>query len=157
MTIFPVDYIIDLSTGEELKIAEFDPERIPEMKNPDILYASTDVLNLCTRISREILEEAKHGYDTRLKPLLRTPPIGALLKAPMPFCAERWSCSMYSKMECSVRNISKCGGAFPECWEAEADKLVRLPVDILDASRALRTAVIHSWRQGMYAMIVSEL
>jgi hypothetical protein len=153
-TIFPVDYIVDLSTGEELKIAEFDPERIPEMKDLDVINASSDVLDLCTRVPREILEEAKKGYDTRLKPLLRTPPVGTLLRAPMPLCNERWSCSMYNKMGCSLRNISEKGGAFPECWEIEADKLVKLSADILDDSRALKTAIIHVWRQGAYSIIV---
>lgn len=154
MIIHPVEYIIDLSTGEDLQIAEFDPNRIPEMNNPDVMCASSDILDRCTKASREILEEAKHGYDSRLKPLLRTPPVGALLKFPFPLCSERLSCSMYDKTRCSTKNIFRQGGAFPECWEAEIDPLIKFSTTIIVASRALRTAIVHSWRQGMYSIIV---
>jgi len=156
MLIHPVDYTIDLSTGEELKIAEFDPERIPEMNDPEVIIASADVLDRCTRASREALESAKRGYDTELKSLLKTPPVGALLKISSPLCSERWSCSMYNKTECSTKNISRQGGAFPECWEAEANISIKFPTDIIEASRALRTAVVHVWRHGTYAIIVGK-
>ena len=150
----PVDYIIDLSTGEELHIAEFDPDRIPEMKEAAVIKASFGVLDYCTKVSRDIIEEAKGGYDTRLKALLKTPPIGALLKIPLHICHERTSCSMYVPSKCTTKNVNPSGesvDSFPECFESETDKS---SPEIMLKSRILNTAIIQSWRQNRYVVII---
>ena len=150
----PVDYIIDLSTGEELHIAEFDPGRIIEMKDPAVIAASSRILDFCTKVSRDIIEEAKGGYDSRLKPLIKTPPIGALLKIPLHIGYERTSCSMYVPSKCTTKNVNPSGesvGSFPECFESETDKS---SPEIMLKSRILNTAIIQSWRQNRYVVII---
>lgn len=151
MEIYQVDYIIDLSTGEKLHISEFDPERIPEMQDLNVINASSDVLDHCTMVPRNVMEDAKHGYDTEFKKLLRTPPIGALLKTKQTLCSERDVCSMYDASKCTTRNIAKGSYALPICWEADVSH-TKYNDHITAASRTLRTAVIHAWRRGMLAV-----
>lgn len=152
--IHPVEYLIDLSTNETIHIAEFDPDRILEMQNQSVLEASHDVLEQCTKMPREVIEEAKHGYDTNFKILLRTPPVGALLKLPLPLCSERSVCSLYKISKCTTKNVDDKVGNFPICFESDFPVKTLFTKEVVSVSRDLKSSIIHSWGKGMYVILV---
>jgi hypothetical protein len=125
-------------------VAEFDPERVPSM-TAEVLALAAGTVERCTVAPRDVIEEAKRGYDMRLKPLLRASPVGSLVRVPLTLCSERGWCSMYDPNKCTTRNIKRNGGDFPGCWEADTD----------EKARGLCTAIVHAWRQGYYPIIVS--
>ena len=153
--ITPFNYLITLSTGEKITVAEFDAEHIPTLRVKSVFDASKDVISRCSIVSRQVMEEAKKGLDTKFKHLLRSPPYGALLKIQSSVCSEKKLCSMYSSMKCTTKNISKNGGAFPECFEYQIlDN--KLPPLIEENVKSLCTAIILALRAGWYPILIME-
>lgn len=146
-----VDYDITLSNGERISVTEFDPDRIPYMRSPDVLAACKGLLERCTFAPRQALEEAKQGYDKALSVLLRGPD-GAMARASPPLCRLLHDCAMASRQDCTLRNFKDRSGLFPECWEYAPSG--RLPVLVRLASIELGTAVGAAWRAGSYPVIV---
>ena len=88
------EYPIKLSTGETIQIAEIDAERSPALANLEVRKALDGLLQHCCRVSRKVMEEAKAGYDTQFKKLLRSQPIGCMLKAEPHQCRLINECAM---------------------------------------------------------------
>lgn len=147
--IHPTEYELILSTGEKLHIAEFDVDVYPILLHPSVSKACKSVLLRVPKISREIMEEAKSGYDDRFKPLLKARPDGALLKVLNHQCGLRKECAMFTD-GCSTKNIRpRNGGGFPECFE-----FVPEHDDPDSAAKSVGTSIIHAWREGMYSIII---
>jgi len=145
-----VDYEITLSNGERISITEFDPDRIPYMRSPDVLAACRGILERCAFAPRAAVEEAKRGYDRALSSLLRGPD-GAMARANPPACRLVHDCAMASK-DCTLRNFRGRAGLFPECWEYAPPE--GLPALIRMAAVELGTAVGNAWRAGSYPVVV---
>jgi hypothetical protein len=147
------EYPLRLTTGETIQIAEIDSERSPALLIPQVRMALDGLLTQCCHVSREIMEEAKGGYDTNLKPLLRSSPIGCMIKAEPAICRHIESCAMALKSICTLHNCRSNSNPLPVCWEYS------LPASI--AHLEIRTAIIelgtligHSWRKNQFVIIV---
>lgn len=153
----PFCYHIDLTTGERIEIAEFDPEHIPSLLNPIIQEACKSIFGTCTFVERAVMEEAKRGLDTRFKKLMRSGPMGSLLKVLNPVCADTKDCVMYDHGKCTTRFIKKNVGGFPECWMGtpELSKRKLSPAEFRTAT-AIITSIVHAWREGQRVVIISQ-
>jgi hypothetical protein len=147
------EYIIRLTTGETLWIAELDTERSPALLHPKIVAACEGLLRHCTRVHREIMEEAKAGYDGRFKPLLRSPPNGCMVKADPPICRLIRECAMAFVPVCTLHNLD--GKApLPVCWEFSAPPVE--DKEVYNSAIELGMCIGHAWRRGLYAVIVDN-
>lgn len=147
--VLPNRYKLRLSTGEEILVAEID---IGMLEAPEaVLRASSIVTTLCTSISREIMEEAKMGYDTRFLKCLRSPPIGCLLRVYSPRCSLFKDCTMANARECTTKNSTRKGGKFPSCWSYDVSYV---DAEIVAEVREFCDAVIHSWRENHHVILV---
>ena len=148
------EYTIRLTTGETLGIAELDTERSPALLHPGVAAACEGLLRHCTRVPREIMEEAKSGYDGRFKPLLRASPNGCMLKSDPHGCRLIGDCAMAFKPVCTLRNIDTKHKPLPICWEYAAP-----PIDDLEVHNAavdLGSCIGHAWRRGLYVVVVDN-
>ena len=148
--IVPNDYTLDLSSGETIIVSEFDPVHIPELKSDVVLKGCASIFAKVTRVSREMLEDAKIGYDAPLMKRLGSPPVICLMRVANPSCSmnDIKECSMASDA-CTTKNTKKSLGLFPECFAylPEAD-------DVNDDAASVGTAIILAWRQNKYAIVV---
>jgi len=154
-TIYPIEYSIELSTGESVLVSELDPGRISGLLDPAVVEAATPVLNRCARMPRAALEAAKMGHSKHFEELMSTPPIGALMKLERHLCAERYECAIV-KPNCTTRNVVRRGppGRFPVCWEYEVPDGTDPVVAFM--ARDLAGCVVLAWRAGRIAVIVEE-
>lgn len=152
-TIHPIEYPLELSTGESVLVSELDPGRIPALTDPAVLEAVSPVLSRCARMPRAALEAAKMGHSKHFEELMSTPPIGALMKLERHLCAERLDCAM-AKPGCTTRNVARRGppGRFPVCWEYEVPE--GTDVAVAFTARDLAGCVVLAWRAGRIAIIV---
>ncbi len=60
-TVEPVEYLLHLSTGEDITVAELDPESVPSLTDPVVVFLADAVLSRCTRAPRSAIEDAKGG------------------------------------------------------------------------------------------------
>jgi hypothetical protein len=149
------EYIIRLTTGETLTIAELDTERSPALLIPQVAKACDGLLRHCTRVTREIMEEAKGGYDARFKPLLRASPQGCMAKADPHVCRLIRDCAMASGPICTLRNSNQRSRApLPICWEFPAPVIPDLEVQ--NAIIELGSCIGHAWRRGLHVVIVDN-
>jgi hypothetical protein len=139
------EYSLFISTGEHINISEFDPDLFSDIWNPSIEAAVKPVIDLCTIVSRPIVEMAKMGYDTELKSLLRSP-IGALLRLNKSVCAQIKTCPMADIKTCTTKNVSAKAGLFPICWEYY--------IEDHNASSIIN-AIVHAWRQNRYVFFIT--
>lgn len=146
------EYPLRLSTGETIQVAEIDAERSPALAIPQIRKSIESLLKHCCLVPREIVEEAKGGYDTRLKPLLRSQPRGCMIKTEKPICLHIESCSMASKPICTLHNCAPSSTPLPICWEFSPPPMAHL--EARTATIDLGTLIGHAWRLGKYVFIV---
>lgn len=150
-TITPTDYVLSLSTGERIIIAEFDPAHIPELSMKSALDGCASLISKVSHVEREFLEEAKLGYDTNFLKRLRSPPHLCLVQVANPSCAlnDIRVCVMASPA-CHTKQTKNKLGIFPECFTylPEEEK------DPGEHARSLGTAIILAWRKGHHAVIV---
>jgi hypothetical protein len=144
------DYRLTISTGEELQICELDPGLVSELRDAEVRTSADPWLTRCTRAPRAALEEAKRGHSGPLDRLLRTPPIGILIRNDRHLCGRVSSCSMADKKGCSTRNVDprRGLGLFPECWSPE------LPDVSPPGTEELVSYVVRAWRDGRYVILV---
>lgn len=147
----PVTYHLQLNTSEMIEILEIDPDRIPILKDNGIQLKLLPILQHCSHVTRLSIEEAKKEHARKLELLLRTPPIGALVKLNMP-CALLNNCHMSSRKECTTKNVGKKYGKFPICWTYRTEPLNDEAVQIKD----IADNIIHAWRSGQYVLVVNS-
>lgn len=149
----PIEYEITLSTREHISVSELDRDRIPELKDSDVITASSSVIELCPVMPREALEAAKMGHSKHFEEMMIIPPIGAMMKMSRPLCQERDFCSSYRSC-CSIRNVSRKGipGRFPVCWEFEPQDGINNETCFF-AKRIVAT-VVFAWREGRTVVII---
>jgi hypothetical protein len=146
------EYPIRLSTGETIQIAEIDAFRSPALANLHVLKVLDGLLKHCSSMSRKIVEEAKGGYDTNFKALLRAQPMGCMIKSNSPICLRINDCSMASKPVCTLHNCLPSKTPLPICWEFSPPPIANLEVRL--AAIELGTIVGHAWRRGLYVCLV---
>jgi hypothetical protein len=135
-------------------ITEIDIEWFPLEVQKAILTKSVtpikSVTDLCTKISREMLNDAKVGYTKLMERNLGTPPVGALFKIDKPVCANINCCIMADKNKCTT-NLSGNIINFPECWEYNLNikEDSEMYTDLKDISRS----IVLSWKENNYVMI----
>lgn len=143
-----LEYNIDLSTGENIKIAEFDSVTNKFIWNHE--EELHELLNIITKCNRKTIEDAKKGYSKDFEKSMKAPPYGCLLKLKKPICSEKNDCVSYKPKTCTTKNIKKKLGQFPDCWNFWFEDEV--PYQI----RLFANRVIHYWREGFYVVIVHD-
>lgn len=159
MSIYFISYLVELETKEKITVAEIIPELFPEFFcNSEVLLAAADVLDRCSRMPRHVLESAKMGHSREFEALVRTPPVGCLLKLKLPVCAEIKSCAIANPVKCTTRFVEPrrrgAIGRFPPCWEMETDP--KLSQDVNMKVRSLASGIVSSWKSGHYVIIVED-
>lgn len=147
----PNEYVLKMSTGEVLQVSEID---MTILQPPEaVISAFSQIYNLCTKLTRLELEEAKAGWDNAMKQKMHSFAHGCLVRIENHVCGEIRSCSMANKQTCTTKNLSKKGGNFPICWTYSLDKL-----NGFNRSWAaeLCDAVVHAWRLGRHVILVVE-
>ena len=131
-----------ISTGEIIKIAEVDLNRLNDEYKPLIII---NHLHLPV-ISRSILEEAKLGYDTNFKNHLGVPPDITISHLTDKSCYDKYTCASHDNLICKMTPKPKRERkAFPVCWVVNAEnKMVREVV----------TSLIFKLREGFRIFIV---
>ena len=149
------EYPLRLSTGETIQVAEIDAARSPALIVPQIRKAIERLLAHCCHVPREIVEEAKGGYDTRLKPLLRSQPMGCMIKAEPSICRHIDGCSMAFKPICTLHNCRPSQTPLPICWEFSPSQSMA-HLEARTAAIDVGTIIGHAWRRGFYVFIVDN-
>lgn len=147
----PNEYSLRMDTGEVLLVSELDPETSPGLTDPAVLATIRDVLEWCSFVSRESIEEAKRGYTRALQSELRSTPIGSLLRLRTPSCRLLRSCASAIPEHCTTRRTVRGKPSFPHCWEATVDTD---EPSLAGVSRDVATYIVHSWREGRRVLIV---
>jgi hypothetical protein len=146
------EYPVRLSTGETIQVAEIDEERTPLLADPQVKKAISGLLQHCCHTTRDVMEEAKGGYDGRFKLCLRAAPIGCMIKSEPHICRLIDDCAMAYKPVCTLHNASpQSPKPLPICWEFDP------PVDdpvTRTAAAELGSVIGHAWRRGLYVVIV---
>lgn len=146
-----VEYVLSLSTGEEITVSELDPESIPSLTDPVVVRLADAVLSRCTRAPRDAIEDAKSGLPESLEAFLGTPPFGCLLKLSLPVCAELKHCVISDPVRCSTRHRTKRGPDFPMCWTFSVPT-GGTPEQSAQA-RDLADSIVSAWRDGRHVVI----
>jgi hypothetical protein len=146
------EYPVRLSTGETIQVAELDEERSPALVEPRVRAAVEGLLQQCSFVSREIMEEAKAGYDTRFKAQIRSQPLGCMIKAEPHICRLINDCAMAFKPVCTLHNAMPFPKPLPICWEFDPPGTIDL--EVRRAAVELGSIIGHAWRRGLYVFIV---
>ena len=122
-----LEYSLELVTGETIDVLEIESDDLSSISDP--------VMDLITVMPRQVLEEAKIGYTRPFERLLRTPPVGALIRLDA-------RCDQMST--CPMRNAAACVTShkkLPDCWTGDG---------VRDAE------VVRAWKDGRYVILVSS-
>jgi hypothetical protein len=138
-----LEYSLILSTQELLLVTEIQQTMISDVT--DIVL--DDILQHCTRVPHDVLQDAKIGGTKPLEKLLRTPPQGCLVKLVYSTCSELQSCSKADRQLCSTTIIKRKKKTIPRCWQAQSQHENGL-------SRSIGTTIVHAWKDGRYVFIV---
>lgn len=128
-----LSYSLELSTGESLDVLEIELDGTDELDG--------EIARLCTTMPREVLEEAKVGHTSPFEKLLRTPPVGALLRL-NGLCDQIDDCPLANRSKCVTSNV-RGKTRFPSCWDHGVG--------------TLNTEVVHAWRDGAYVIVVQSV
>lgn len=153
------EYVLHLGTGENLSVLEIDMAALDAWSrqafdDPCAKKALSSIFSLCTRVSKEAIEDAKIGWTKPLEKLLRTPPIGALLKLDKPICFNLRDCAMADPNKCTTRPACK-NISLPECWDYDIGTAKDFPNSMIAAQEVAKTIVVTGWSNGKY-VIISE-
>lgn len=155
--VFPNEYSLRMDTGEVLLVSELDPETSPVLADPVVMSMARDVLEWCSFVSRESIEEAKRGFTRALQAELRSTATGALLRLRTPTCRLVRSCASADAQGCTTRRTTRGKPSFPHCWEAVVDDDGQADPVRVGSARELATYVVHSWRDGRRVLIVGSV
>jgi hypothetical protein len=147
----PIQYTLQLNTDEIIDVLELDSEREVILNNDVVRSALASILEHCSYVTRISIEEAKKHHPKKLEALLRTAPIGALIKFNK-LCASINNCPMSSRKECITSNVTKKFGKFPICWTYGVEE--KLSNDDLIIATDLANHAVQAWRLGRYVLIV---
>jgi hypothetical protein len=123
-------YTLNLSTGESIEVVELYKEPTNQL-----------ISNLCTKMKKSYLEEAKMGYDTNFKKFLGRSP-STCLQIMNEKCSLSKSCSMFKDKECNSGFRKRGKPSFPRCFSFEDP----------DASE-----ITYQWRENVYVIVVFDL
>ena len=148
------EYALSLSTGEEIFITELDSERSPIILDSQIQKHIECMTKHCCNIPRDIIEEAKGGYDTKFKRLLRSQPIGCMAKSESHECLLIYECSMAIKSVCTLHNCLPTKTPLPICWEFSPLEKIN-DVKIKSVVIEIGTIIGQAWRNNSYLILVN--
>ena len=140
----PLEYSLALDNGEVLEICELDPECFPCLRSPGPVLS--EFIERCSVAPRRAVEEAKAGYSRPLHGFLKAGAVGAMLKVRSPACADMKSCVIANPAACTLRNVSKGLGQFPECWTAGSGD-----------EAWLASTIAHAWKRGAHVILLRTL
>lgn len=147
------EYVLTLSTGEQLKVVEIAMKALDSRCSKAFEdQALFPILSMCTRVPSSVMNDAKIGHTKPLERLLKTPPVGALMKLDKPACLNIKDCAAASA-DCTTQAVRR-GKSFPECWDYDMG-LVDDFSDGMMAAREVARIVIAAWRDSAY-VIISE-
>lgn len=144
-----VEYELQLSTGETLKISELDPDRILDGPTRNHVRSWPDSLSRCTKLTRENMEHAKLGHDAPLRSALRSPPVAMILKMSERPCSERKWCLSWHPSACtsSGRNVGRGKKELMPCWSCDGPSA---------EDRELSTSLLRAWHEGRTVIVISD-
>ena len=153
------EYSLQLGTGESLDVAEIVMATLDDwsrkaFEDPAAAKAMHKVTSLCSRIPHRIMEYAKIGYTKPLERLLKTPPIGALMKLDKPECLNLSDCAMADQHKCTTRFLL-ASAKFPECWDYTLIGKDEEFTDGMVAAQEIVKTIVMAWRDGRH-VIISE-
>jgi hypothetical protein len=148
------EYSLNLCTGETIRVSEISMGALDKFEksafeDPATFEAMSSIISLCTKAPHQAMEDAKIGHTKPLEKLLRTPPVGTLMKVDRPVCTNMFDCAMADSKKCTTR-FSK----FPECWDYAMDGDGDLTNSMVAAHEIVKEIVM-AWRDGRY-VIISE-
>ena len=129
-----------------MKVSELDPGRIPEGPARDFVTSRPDGLSKFTHASREDVEAAKGGYDSRLKAALMPPAKVMLMRLGGRKCSEREFCLSWMSGHCtsSGRPAGRGKVELMACWSACGEP----------GEAAVMGAVIRACHDGRTVLII---
>ena len=145
-----VEYTLLASTGESILISELDPERISDLSMRSWVESNPSTLSRCTTVTREVMEQAKIGYDKPFLEALSSPPASMLFKFKGSRCAHRKSCLSWSAPSCTLdgKPPKKRGLKLMQCWSYDGQTV--------DESEVLN-AVVRAWLDGRNVVIIRDV
>ena len=123
-----LDYKVSISTGETIQIVEIE-------YSPDL---DPEVVDLCGRMPRAVLEEVKYGDDVQFRKLLSGSPDRNLIRSAKKLCAEDKYCSMKTP-DCVPGKFRRGLSVLPQCYTTPDEFFF---------------TCMHAWREGKYVIIV---
>ncbi len=130
---------------------ELDAGVVLGLADAAVVAAARSVLERCTIVSRDVVEESKGGYTQRLHKLLRSPPIACLVTLSAT-CGELRTCSMSDPVKCVTNRTVRKLPAFPDCWRFAPDGVPSAEVGRL--ANDIGTTAVHAWRSGKHVFVV---
>lgn len=130
------DYSMEISSGETLKIVEIIPELV---SIEEFNKLPKHIHSLIPQVPKEIMESAKIGDDRQFIKLLKTQPIGCLLKIEKKRCVHSKNCAMYDEYPCTISIKRKYLNL---CWDSENGNLA--------------TEIIRHWRNNTNVIYVTK-
>jgi hypothetical protein len=152
---YTFEYSLVLSTGEKLAISEvvvgaLDSWCARAFSDPNAKRAIAPILALCTKAPPNVMDDAKIGHTKPLEKLLKTPPIGALMKIDKPICSSFKSCAS-ANASCTTQFVGK-NKSFPKCWDyyvTDPDNFT----NSMSAAQELVKDIVMAWRDSRYVVI----
>jgi len=151
------EYSLQLGTGETIDIAEIPMGALDDwtrkaFEDPASVKAMAGVLSLCTRVSHQVLEDAKIGWTKPLECMLKAPPIAALMKLDRPECLNLSDCAMADQHKCTTRFLI-ASAKFPECWDYALLGRDEEFTDGMVAAQEVVKIIVMAWRDGRNVVI----
>lgn len=148
------EYSLNLSTGEKIDVLEIPLKALDSwskraFQDPIAFKSMSGILSLCTTATHQAMEDAKIGYTKPLERLLKTPPIGILIKLDRPVCMSISDCAMADRKKCTTK-FDK----FPECWDYALDVEGDF-TEVVTIAHEIVKQIVMAWRDGRYVIIVS--
>lgn len=144
------EYLIRLSTGEDIEIAEVNMNLLG--LSDSLLQALLPIFSICTNLSETEIEEARIGDDRAFKRKMNSQPVGSLARLADPVCSQIRNCGMADAKTCTTKNVNKRIGKFPSCWTTETREFVDF-----ERLRYLEVynSIVHAWREGRHVVVIT--
>jgi hypothetical protein len=157
MSVHFLEYELEADSGGSISVLEIDESANPCLREPATIILAAPVLNICPRIPRSIVEEAKKGFTKTFESMMGSPPIGMLLKMKSPVCGDIMTCPSADRLKCTTKNVRPSDkpmiGKFPVCWELWVGD-IRGPNRYAVEARAIANVIVNAWKEDRRAIIV---
>jgi hypothetical protein len=139
------EYKLTIENGEEIDVLEFPVSVLNFLKQ-----INHPIIDRCSIVPRDVIEEAKRGGTFRFKKYLKSP-ISSLLKFKPDLCSHHQDCVLYKEQTCTTQNFSN----FPICWTA----IIEFP-DLSETQQQILSMIInqiiHAWKDNKRVILAND-